>query len=106
MRGRGWRGAGGEVHGTGGCVTALREKGHQRGCMWKGGKKRGWRGAEGGGVEGVGAVFQPYVLSPSRPTPLPPHAARTAVAEVRRAHICVSAVRAPSCVGRLPLRLL
>eukprot|EP00964_Phaeocystis_antarctica_P025053 scaffold14048_cov25-Phaeocystis_antarctica.AAC.1 len=73
----------------------------------RGARGRQWRGAGGGGHgRRWGGVPALYVLSPSRPSPLPPKAASRAAAEVRRAHMCCSAVRAPSCVGTVPVRLL
>ena len=56
------------------------------------------------GRKWVQTVCQPY--APSPPRPCPAHAAGQGGGRARRAHILVSAVRAPSCVGRLPLRLL
>ena len=77
---------------------------------------RAIRGTSGGGARGEGevwrgmrggeAVCQPHVLSPSCPlAPASPRRRGQGGGRARRAHICVSAVRAPSCVGRLPLRL-
>ena len=67
----------------------------------KGVERRG-RGSRG---RCVGAVCQAYALSLPRPSPLPPHDARRAAVRRRWAHMYCSAVRAPSCVGRVPLRL-
>jgi len=105
------RGEGAELRGQAaaqavGVKVPASEKGHQRGV--RGVRGRGWRGAgvEWGAWKGVGAVCQPHVLSPSCPlAPASPRRRGQGGGRARRAHRCVSAVRAPSCVGRLPLRL-
>ena len=68
------------------------------------GEREGVRGVggAGGGVPALRAI----ALAPSPPRPLAsPRSAGQGGGLARRAHIDVSAVRPPSCVGRVPLRL-
>ena len=56
---------------------------------------------------GVGAGASPTCYRPLAPRRCLPHAAGTGQRPTAQwAHMLVSAVREPSCVGRLPLRLL
>jgi len=106
------RGEGAELRGQAAAQAVLvkqpaSEKGHQRGV--RGVRARGWRGA------GVGGAWEVWGLCASPACSLAlllPHAPASprrrglGGGRARRAHRWyVSAVRAPSCVGRLPLRL-
>ena len=84
-------------------LRSLRARGAPAGGRERG-EREGRRGAGRGGMAGAGAACQPHVPLPPRP-PASPRRGQGG-GRARRAHMTSSAVRRPSCVGTVPLRLL